>query len=546
MRKKFLPFSLLAITSVLLASCNQTPSLEAANNQNQVPALMSRAEEVPQALGQLIALNNSVKGQKLEVSSIKAQSSLSVTNPDGIKVMRVEVTGPEKVDLLSGQQLSKNSTYAFVGATSTQDGLYRYGLGQELGEEFSKTLKAIGGKDQVDKAITYNLLSIVLVTKNGQQYLVGQDKPMTDLELSGAKEEYRTILDAYRDKPEGFEKNQILWKKLASSDGVAAQSLKTASISAISNLDGSLNLQKALGMMQSGLSAQEAKLMPQALNALAYDGRYDYNASRATLSGGGYAQSSTYWGVRGPSGSDETYLTYPFILELGNDVVQPLIGCSAASAQSLIFNMWKAGYSINYKGIYRSWSYKAKQYSGNSQWYGNDRTYDVNSSGYVNNQYGGLTFENDDNEFVPLKILNEKTAEGRNFSTVAMNAGVYDGTVANKVNDIPRGLGIMLNKIWPWMGEQNVWYEWKTAGKGSTGTMREILATNLPAGRVVMASYPTGGFQGHTSTVTYATLTSYWGGWAQDAYIATYDHPNSGYLVTGYNVPASGIYSVNY
>lgn len=61
MRKKFLPFSLLAITSVLLASCNQTPSLEAANNQNQVPALMSRAEEVPQALGQLIALNNSVR-----------------------------------------------------------------------------------------------------------------------------------------------------------------------------------------------------------------------------------------------------------------------------------------------------------------------------------------------------------------------------------------------------------------------------------------------------------------------------------------------------
>lgn len=154
--------------------------------------------------------------------------------------------------------------------------------------------------------------------------------------------------------------------------------------------------------------------------------------------------------------------------------------------------------------------------------------------------------------FPTYAILNQKNPDGANFSTVAMNAGHHDGNVANTVWDIAGGLNTMLNKVWPTsfpLGSNHVWFEWKTAGRGSPGTMREILAAQLPRGRAVLVTYPTSGTNGHTSIARSAHLMSYqsWIFWTgYDAYTTSIDHPHENRLLTGTTVAASGVYSVNY
>ncbi|MHA0036603.1 hypothetical protein [Deinococcus sp. PESE-13] len=550
------PLILVISSTLALAACGtQAPQGQAPAADSPVvrqlvptatpPAKLAEAERIPPALSQMMTLQRSVS-QKQSAQSIKAVSSLDVDNPHGLLVVRLEVLGPTSVDLLSGEALNDEYTYSIVGANSTQDRVYVYGNAKYLSEKLRTTLEAVGGKTQVKSVVTANLMDLIIQTNAGDLYLVGEKTPMTRDQIANSLEVYETIMQAYEDHPEAADTNAEVWKALAGNTGAKPGSLSLNDVSktALAEYtlpDGNLNLTKALAVVNHKLSASSLNLAPMALRAMggnstAYDGQYTYPG---TLPGGGFAQYSLYWNQLDANGQSLNYYTYSWVGGPANTpYYQMLIGCSASSAQALIHDMFRKGNSVSGK----IWTPGRDAATGIT----NDALYSV-SNVYPN---GAAKYFPD--SFPTYAILNQENADGANFSTSAMNAGHHNGQVVNSVWDIAWGLNQMLNKVWPErypLSSNHVWSEWKTAGKGSGGTMREILATQLPAGRTVIVSYPTGGTTGHTSIAKFADLVSYqsWMFWTgYDAWVNTIDHPNENRLLTGTYVAASGVYSVYY
>ena len=527
------------------------------------PALLANAEEVPQALGQLMGLSAVMKSKfTLSAQSAKAVNSLDVYNPNGTKIMRVVVYGPQKVDLLSGQDFDISYTFAYVGANAVQDRTYLTGKGSVLSSQLKTTLNAIGGSKNVKQLVSADVFDIIVQTKKGELYLLGETTPMNAGQLAFARDQFAALTKAYQDNPENFEYNKKLWNALAGTDGqVSPQSLQTltsTNLGQLTDSDGNLNLERAFAATQGKLSAQSG-VKALSLTAQAADGYYYFNNYRSgnylPIPSGGQAQDSRYWGdVTFDSAGNmqpTLYNTHAFYSSWNSDTYMNLIGCGPSAAQALIMHRWMSGYTAYYKGLPRSFSPKSTyvMYGGENRFANNWEVSTQHSFGQGGFSYTGLAYRNDDNELVPYKLLNEKLPGDYNFSVVAMNAGYDQGGVSTKTTDIGPGLQQMLGKVWPYMaGGNNVWYEYKVAGSGSNGTMREILAQNLPAGRVVISAFPTGGTFGHVDTVVYARLSSYpilwWRG--EDAYINTHDYRDVERLVTGYNVSFSGVYSVNY
>lgn len=569
--------NILGLTSLLLVGCG-TQINNPANTTEQtfaapqlltsleIPQALRDAEIVPAALGQLTSLRM-MNDETLRAQANNAITTFDVYSPHGVLVERLEVFGPQKLNLAQLRNFGDEYSYSLVGANSIQDRVYVYGHGQYLSGRLNTTINAIGGAAQFSHFMTSNMLDLIVVTKQGELYLLGESQKISEDQAANLRNEYDVLVDAWQNQPESFKENEQIWLAIASDNGQPTQQslnqLTESNYGRIIGKDGSIDLSIMLRASQE-LEASSLREQPAFLRTLNYgnrpdyDGTYHYNGPRnrdnqVMLPGGGFAQRSGSWGdfVTYTPGVPTNRFWSAYYFAAPGMALTDLIGCSAGSAQALIHDIHRQGRPVRVGNEWLWWQLREVE-----------RYNPVLGKDYLYHNYAIYTELSQVNydaarhmpgEFPTYKILNETMSDGTNFSTNAMRAGIYYNDVSNTVQDIGPGLAIMLNKVWPeyypTANINNVWMEWKTAGAGSNGTMRQILKDQLLRGNTVIATYPTGGTAGHTSVVSSSNHISYqsWGFWTgYDAYVSTIDHPYESRLVTGRNVPASGIYSVVY
>lgn len=489
--------------------------------------------------------------------AVNKQTTMDVVNPNGTMVVRLVVSGPQKLDLLSGNTFGNDYTYTLAGASATQDNAYLNGNGTDLSGKLSATLQAIGGKNNFKRLITADLYDLIVETKDGQFYNLGEVHPMTDAEKKSAQTNFQAILKGYLDHPEAYDKNIKRWKGSASSNGMGAQAIEALKLTelspamkAITDEDGDLDVSKAL----HSLKGQSTGLVPQGLMKAQQVDQYNYfnpyaRGYYAPLPAGGFAQRGLDFGMIGVNGQTLRWV----VNTTGGTTTTDLIGCGPAAAQAMIMHRWMSGHPINYGGSSKSWSYSVKLMPDGigKTWANNAQLYTSSADGAMDESAdGAIAFQGDINQFVPYRILNQTVAGGYNLSTGAMNGYAIGSGVAVTPWNIAGGINQMLTAVWPELGGQNnVMYEYKVAGAGSSGLMSDLLNTYATTS-VVLAVFPANGLvNGHVDTVILGHIHYYYtwyGAQTRDAWVTTHDYPNTERNMSGINTAYSGIYAIRY
>lgn len=576
--KKLLTFVTLP-TIMLLGACNKAPSAVSVNGATPIT---TASNTVPAGVSQLVAVRSqyflgkqdNMSDAKLK-ANVKQVSSVPVYDLKGQLVTRIEITGPKKIDIFTVDPRSLTDAYTFhsVGATDELDPLYAFGAAKPFVEKLQKSVKAAGS---VKKLVTTDFMSVIVESNSGKLFEHGKTKPLSNKEARALEVSYGDFLvklsDIRKNKADVIANQQERWKKTlapVNGDTKDVKNLQVAAKKALAdylNSDGELNAAAAMNALISGkestiagLSATPAKLSAQGSGGVS-DGTYKYKGD--FLPGGGYAQHSPYWGigklVKGEEDGWTKWYTKPFF-PWGQYEWVPNIGCTVSATQALIYDVWlKRGleeerFRFRFGNVLITPSpsidlpvYTRVMMSGNDL-----KAY--NKKHERNFTYGQLLSLNAINNLYRLRnntwgvassnvnwlyqLMNETDASGQNKSMLEGNVG-HMGQAASAANpwEIKPGIENLARRVLP-NAKLEGWGEAKLVGFGSNGTMREVLATQLPKSRAVIAAFMSDNktkevpLPGHADIVAEAKLTSFF--FAHDAYVRTNDNWDSFKSVTG-------------
>lgn len=526
------------IFSFLLTGCGHQAisenRIDKLNGDIVPPVNFGKSETIPVSVAQFVALRGELARQEVNVKEI---STLDIKDPYGMLAVRLIISGPEKIDILNFPEVGDGYNYSIVGAKIRQDPVYMYGDAQSLMNRLRKTVNSFG-RENLEDIITLNNYDPIVRDKSGNLYELGSIIPLK-------KEASQKYLKEYRDYSQTMEtaikegklkRLEQAWKGLLAkpNTNVGNMSLKEMSqqpeFAQLLKADNTLDVKKTVHILKKVDAQQNQASKIQGLASIASsDGVYTHNKSIRPLAGSGYYQETYMWGVR----EKDTKSTWSFnvmnLVPIPNKYTRTtIVGCSTVTGMAMVYDMWRRGEKL-----------------GNQAY--DDEVLPV---AYLDYQLLQPRARPPRKPNPIYEKLSERNKEGEFLATTFMNGRYQElgGTpgVGNAFWDFEEGLPKMLNHVFPsrnW--EKRIAYEWKTVGRGSSGTMREIVARQLPKANAVAAMYSVGGKSGHTSIVWQAENITHLGGLAEDAYVKTIDHPKDFRLVTGYNTNA-GIFSIYY
>lgn len=562
--KKLLTFVTLP-TIMLLGACNKAPS---AVNVNGATPVTTASNTVPAGVSQLVAVRSqyflgkqdNMSDAKLK-ANVKQVNSVPVYDLKGQLVTRIEITGPKKIDIFTVDPRSLTDAYIFhsVGATDELDPLYAFGAAKPFVEKLQKSVKAAGS---IKKLVTTDFMSVIVESNSGKLFEHGKTKPLSKKEARALKVSYGNFLvklsDIRKNKADVIANQQERWKKTlapVNGDTEDIKNLQVAAKKALAdylNSDGELNAAAAMNALISGkestiagLSATPAKFSAQGSGGVS-DGTYKYNGD--FLPGGGSSQRAYMWTDNKLADYIVTWVAKPFFPWGQHEDVE-VNGCISSTIQAMMFDLWRQHGGTNHRFQFKHKNTlvspepldlplytrimsnngikiaKSKFTNGNFA-YG-DRLHVGHTRILRKDKDGAIG----DETYKLYEIMNEKDSWGRNKSTVEANLGhMGKDAVAGNVWEVKPGINNTAKRIFPNANLEG-WGEWKTAGFGSNGTMRKILARQLPEGRAVAAGFMNDNNKGHVDIVGEGKLTSFF--FAHDAYVRTTDNWDSFKTVTG-------------
>jgi hypothetical protein len=251
---------------------------------------LGRAAPIPPVAAQGVSLFHSLS-RGLNTQSIRdlEMASFTVEDFDGRPFTYINFTSPTPIgdvwtfaDQLTGKEWSleeEHSPYRTVitGASKQRSVVTAMTTGVELIRHIGITVRALGGKEKLERLVTLNGLNDVMAQdKNGSYWQVSdQPKIISDLEIRTAKAQYLATRQRNND-PELIRLLEEEWNKILEprAPGTkATTSPNPSSLTRFTRGDGNLDLTKAASSLAKlgGLRMTSSGLKPQFLDVATQD-----------------------------------------------------------------------------------------------------------------------------------------------------------------------------------------------------------------------------------------------------------------------------------